>query len=173
MTRTHPVAATRGSRLALAASIAVWCLAAQQTSAGESARATCRLGVHAVETESSSRHHGASAGSGPSRFSAYGTSMLEFDLLCRGAAPFAERIRLDVHLPGGELYRSLTMNRVEVEGHSSKGKGLHLVGTARFPVRGTFVTQNGLFGEWSAQLCREVGPSVTCDAGITFELDRE
>jgi hypothetical protein len=163
----------RGSSLALAASFAVLVPAAQAASGRESRSsrpAPCRLQVHSVDTEPST------AGRTPPRlgrvfeFAAYETAMLEFDLLCAGEAPIAESTRIELHLPSGERYQTLTMEMTPTTEATSRRGGFRVMGTAQFPVRGTFITQNQLFGRWGAKLCRELGARELCDKEVSFEL---
>lgn len=173
MLRTGAPKPSPGSRLALAVSVAVLLLSVQAASGRgrlSPSAASCRLRIHPTDGGRSIAHRTPRSAGWDSEFLAYETAMLEFDLLCAGEAPIAENTRIELHLPSGDLYRSLTMEMTRAEKTASRRRGLRFLGAARFPVRGTYVTQNQLFGRWSAKLCREMGSRELCDTGVSFEL---
>ncbi|HEY7820015.1 MAG TPA: hypothetical protein VIG29_17470 [Vicinamibacteria bacterium] len=130
---------------------------------------TCRLLAHAVEGEDPSHRPG-----GTRRFSraffAYETAAIELDVSCRGGKPLAAPTQVKFFLPGGELYRGVPLTPFEQDRKGSRGKATPLVGTARLPVRGTFITQNQLYGEWRVEVCREMGSQELCADVLSFEI---
>jgi hypothetical protein len=130
---------------------------------------SCRAQTHVVAGEAPSHRTGGVRRSSR-EFSAYETAAIELDLSCRGEPPPAEQMSVKFILPGGELYRSVPLSPVEQNGRGPRRKTTFLLGTARLPVRGTFITQNQLYGEWRVEVCREIASQELCTNALSFEL---
>jgi hypothetical protein len=96
------------------------------------------------------RHRGAS----PRGYSAMKTSDLEF-IVTAPERCFSDRLELWVTTPGGHVYQALRLALPERENHGRHGDGERRSRDARasvlFPVRGTLITTNGLYGRWKVE----------------------
>ena len=103
-------------------------------------------------------------------FDVYETSALELDVHCFGGSlPELPELRVRLFLPNGDVYE--TLDTVAVEPTVTRGRRLRRipVATARLPVAGSFITQLGLVGAWSARVCWE---EASCGRPLSFSLER-
>lgn len=100
-------------------------------------------------------------------FDVYETSALELDVHCLGGSVPELRVRL--FLPNGDIYE--TLDAVAVEPVVTRGKRSRRTpeATARLPVAGSFITQLGLVGTWSARVC---WAEASCGRAVSFSLER-
>jgi hypothetical protein len=104
-------------------------------------------------------------------FDVYETSAIELDVHCVGQPSSELRVRLS--LPNGDTYETLDAVPLTEPPASRGNKSLRsLVATARFPVAGTFITQYGLVGTWTARVCSEEASPPSCGHAVRFSLER-
>ena len=105
-------------------------------------------------------------------FEAYETHTLELDVFRRRRATTERATHVKLYLPNGDLYSAVELVpfEEEVESTGRRRRRRMPTATARVRVSGTVITEYGLYGQWSAQVCWESGSETTCGRGITFEI---
>lgn len=138
------------------------------------AEARSRVRCFAVPHEASPSQDGEEAprhGTRRRHFDAYETSALELDVHCLGQPP--SELRVQVFLPNGDTYETLdAVSLAETTPPSGRGRRRRPLATARLPIAGTFITQYGLVGTWTARACWEEGSRPSCGRPVRFSLER-
>lgn len=104
-------------------------------------------------------------------FDVYETGALELDVYCFGATPANLSVRVD--LPNGDVYETLEAVSLEAPPAARRRPRRPAPeATAKLPVAGTFITQYGLVGRWSARVCWEQASGPTCGRPLRFAFER-
>lgn len=104
-------------------------------------------------------------------FDVYETNAIELDVHCLRPPDSALRVRL--RLPNGDVYETLdAVASSQPEDSRRRRQRRTLVATARLPIAGSFVTQYGLLGAWSAQVCWTEDQNEACSRPLRFSLER-